>query len=50
MARVAGRNLALSWFVGLLCVGIIAGLLWLSLPLVPFLAQFFGDALRTAFP
>ncbi|MBT2483358.1 MULTISPECIES: hypothetical protein [unclassified Microbacterium] len=50
MARVAERNLALSWFVGVLCAGIVGALLWLSLPLVPFLAEFAGDALRSALP
>lgn len=48
MARVAGRNLALSWFVGLVCAGIVGALLWLSLPLLPVLAEFAGDALRSA--
>ncbi|MDQ0728467.1 hypothetical protein [Microbacterium sp. W4I20] len=50
MARVAGRNLGFSWFVGVLCAGIIAGLMWLSLPMLPFLAEFAGNALRSALP
>lgn len=50
MARVAGRNLAMSWFAGIVCVGIIGALLWLSLPMVPVLAEFAGNALRTALP
>lgn len=34
-ARVGGRNPVISWVVGLLCVGVIAALLWLSLPAGP---------------
>ncbi|AZS41674.1 hypothetical protein ABTZ44_10230 [Microbacterium oxydans] len=50
MARVGGRNLGMSWFAGIVCVGVIGALVWLSLPMVPVLAQFAGDALRTALP
>ncbi|CAD5141117.1 MULTISPECIES: hypothetical protein [Microbacterium] len=50
MARVGGRNLGMSWFAGIVCAGIVAGLVWLSLPMVPILAQFAGDALRNTFP
>ncbi len=50
MARVGGRILGMSWFAGIVCVGVIGALVWLSLPMVPVLAQFAGDALRTALP
>lgn len=50
MARVGGRNLGMSWFAGIVCVGIIGALVWFSLPMVPVLAQFAGDALRGALP
>ncbi|WP_396657767.1 hypothetical protein [Microbacterium oxydans] len=50
MARVGGRNLGMSWFAGIVCVGVIGALVWLSLPMVPVLAQFAGDTLRTALP
>ncbi|WP_197429207.1 hypothetical protein [Microbacterium sp. CCH5-D1] len=50
MARVGGRNLGMSWFAGIVCVGVIGALVWLSLPMVPVLAQFARDALRTALP
>jgi len=50
MARVGGRNLAMSWVAGVICVGIIGALLWLSMPMLPVLAQFAGDALRSALP
>ncbi|MBP3976239.1 hypothetical protein [Microbacterium sp. BLY] len=50
MARVGGRNLGVSWFAGIVCVGIVGALVWLSLPMLPVLAHFAGDALRNAFP
>ncbi|MEU4015106.1 MULTISPECIES: hypothetical protein [unclassified Microbacterium] len=50
MARVAGRNLVMSWFAGIVCVGVIGALIWLSLPILPTLAEFAGDALRDALP
>lgn len=50
MARVAGRNLAMSWFAGIVCAGIIGALVWLSLPILPTLAEFAGNALRNALP
>ncbi|MCK2024501.1 hypothetical protein KZC52_16340 [Microbacterium sp. kSW2-24] len=50
MARVGGRNLAMSWFAGVICAGVVAGLVWLSLPMMPVLAAFAGDTLRSIFP
>ncbi|WP_156118309.1 hypothetical protein [Microbacterium sp. ZOR0019] len=50
MARVAGRSIAMSWFAGVVCAAIIGTLVWLSLPILPVLAAFAGDALRTALP
>ena len=50
MARVGGRNLGISWVAGVICAGIIVALLWLSLPVVPVLAEFAGDALRRVLP
>ncbi|WAA65367.1 hypothetical protein [Microbacterium oxydans] len=50
MARVGGRNLGMSWFAGIVCVGIIGALIWLSLPMLPVLAEFAGTALRSALP
>lgn len=50
MARVGGRNLAMSWVAGVICTAIIAALLWLSMPMMPVLAQFAGDALRNTLP
>lgn len=48
MARVGGRN---RWFAvpaGLLCIAIVATLVWLSLPMVPVTVAWAGDALRRA--
>ncbi|WP_223622192.1 hypothetical protein [Microbacterium sp. EST19A] len=50
MARVGGRNLGMSWVAGVICAGIIAALIWLSMPMLPVLAEFAGDALRSALP
>lgn len=50
MARVGGRNLGMSWFAGIVCAGVIGALVWLSLPMIPVLAQFAGDALRGVTP
>lgn len=30
-ARVGGRNLAISWVVGIACAAVVGGLLWLAL-------------------
>lgn len=50
MARVAGRNLAMSWIAGIFCTGVILALLWLSIPMLPVLAEFADTALRNAMP
>lgn len=43
---MGGRNLTISWIAGVLCVGVVLGLVWLSLPLMPSMAEFIGDGLR----
>lgn len=50
MARVGGRNLALSWVAGVVCAGVVAALFWFAMPMGPVLAEFFGGALRAAVP
>lgn len=50
MARVGGRNLAISWIAGLLCAGVILALLWFAIPIVPTMAEFVGQSLRDAIP
>jgi hypothetical protein len=47
MARVGGRNLAVSWIAGLLCAGIVVALAWFALPMLPVMAEFFGDGIRS---
>ncbi|MFD5226472.1 hypothetical protein ACFWHT_12690 [Microbacterium sp. NPDC058342] len=41
-ARVGGRNLAISWIAGVLCAGVVGGLVWLSLPAGPSLLAIVG--------
>lgn len=36
----------MSWIAGVLCTGVILGLLWFAIPIVPTLATFAGDTLR----
>ena len=50
MARVGGRNLAMSWIVGIICTAVVAVLLWFALPMGPVMVQFVGDTLRTVMP
>lgn len=49
-ARVGGRNLAISWIVGLLCMGIVGTLLWVALPAVPVLVGMIGATLGELAP
>ncbi len=50
MARVGGRNLAISWIVGVLSVGVVGALLWVAFPAGPALIEMIGDGLRNLFP
>lgn len=50
MARVAGRNLALSWIAGIFCMGVIGALLWFAMPMGPVLVEFAGTVLREIAP
>lgn len=47
---MGGRNLAISWIAGVLCTGVVLGLLWFALPIVPAMAQFVGDGMRSILP
>ncbi|WCD93906.1 hypothetical protein [Microbacterium sp. nov. GSS16] len=49
-ARVGGRNLAISWIVGLLCAGVVGALLWISLPAGPGLLFVVGHLLDGTVP
>ncbi len=48
MARIGGRNNWLAVPAGLLCVAIVAGLVYLAVPMVPVSLAWAGDTLRTA--
>lgn len=49
-ARVGGRNLAISWIVGLLCAAVVGALLWISLPAGPGLLFMVGHLLDGTVP
>lgn len=49
-ARVGGRNLAISWIVGLLCAAVVGALMWLSLPAGPGLLFMVGHLLDGSVP
>ena len=48
MARIAGRSTWLAVPAGMLCLGVVAGLVWLALPMVPTSVAWVGDTLRAA--
>lgn len=50
MSQVSGRNLAFSWIAGVFCIAVVAGLLWIALPMGPVMVQFVGDTLRSIAP
>ncbi|MBS1672873.1 MAG: hypothetical protein JSS74_02785 [Actinobacteria bacterium] len=45
MARIGGRNAVLAWLVGVLCAGVIAGLLYLAAPMGPVMMQYVSSLL-----
>lgn len=47
---MGGRNLAVSWIAAVLCAGVIGGLLWFALPIVPAIVEFVGGVLRDFMP
>ncbi len=48
VARIGGRSSAAAWLVGVLCTGVIGGLLVLAAPAVPAGVAIAGDILRSA--
>ena len=48
VARVGGRNSWIAVPAGLACAAIVAGLVWLSMPMVPVTLAWAGDMLRNA--
>lgn len=50
MARVGGRNRAMSWIAGISCAAVIAALIWLAMPMGPVMIEYVGDTLRAIVP
>jgi hypothetical protein len=48
VARVGGRNAWIAVPAGLACAAVVAGLVWLSMPMVPVTVAWAGDMLRNA--
>lgn len=48
MARVGGRSAWVAWPAAVICIAVIAGLVWLAAPGVPGAISFIGDTLRSA--
>jgi len=48
VARIGGRNVWIAVPAGLLCVGVVGALAWLSQPILPATAGWVGDTLRNA--
>ncbi|MBD7958258.1 hypothetical protein H9651_11455 [Microbacterium sp. Sa4CUA7] len=46
MSRISERSTWLSWAVGIVSVGVVAGLIWLALPGLPAVVGLAGDTLR----
>lgn len=40
----------MSWFAGIVCAGVVGGLVWLAVPMGPVLVDLVGDTLRTVAP
>lgn len=45
---IGGRNGWIAWPAGIVCAGVVAGLVWLAAPGVPGAVGFVGDLLRSA--
>ncbi|GAA4485594.1 hypothetical protein [Microbacterium panaciterrae] len=45
MARIGGRNSGIAWLAGVLCAGVVAGLLYLAAPMAPVMVKYFADVL-----
>ncbi len=39
----------MSWIAGIFCTGVVVGLFWFAIPIVPTLVAVVGDALRALF-
>ncbi|MBN9157207.1 MULTISPECIES: hypothetical protein [unclassified Microbacterium] len=45
MARIGGRSTPLAWLAGVVCAGVVAGLMYLAAPMGPVMLKYFGDLL-----
>jgi hypothetical protein len=50
MGMIGGRNGWIAWPAGLLCAGVVGGLVWLAAPAAPSAVLFVGNTLRNAAP
>lgn len=48
MAKIGGRNTAFAWFVGVVSVAVVAGLVWLAAPMTPVVLAWTGDVVDRA--
>ncbi|MDA4895598.1 hypothetical protein PFZ55_52980 [Streptomyces sp. MS2A] len=46
MARIGGRSTVAAWTFGVLCVGVVAGLVVLAAPLMPVIGAYVTDTVR----
>jgi len=42
--------MVMSWIAGIFCAVVVVALLWFALPIVPAMAAFVGDTLRSTLP
>lgn len=42
--------MVISWIAAVLCIGVVGALIWFSMPIVPVVASFVGDTLRSTLP
>ncbi|MGN7861710.1 hypothetical protein ACTJI8_14110 [Microbacterium sp. 22303] len=46
MARIGGRNTGIAWLAGVVCAGVIAGLVYLAAPMGPVMVTYFSGLLH----
>lgn len=48
MAKIGGRNTAFAWFVGVVSLVVVAGLVWLAAPMTPVVLAWTGEVVGNA--
>lgn len=48
MAKIGGRNTVFAWFVGLVSLAVVAGLVWLAAPMTPVVLAWTGQIVDSA--